>query len=153
MVFLCIFFVSVFAFAGVEPSPFEPSPWKEKALSKNWRILPENVAVFDAEMKLCYEKLAKVKQGGDAYAMEVSKSIPNMLEMTKGMSVKILAYEESAGASANTATIKRNLSRIEQMLQELLQPRYRFDKSGIVGKLNEVQPLFNQVKSGIALLK
>jgi len=158
MVFLCIFLVSVFAFAGVEPSPFEPSPfspspWKDKVLSRNWKILPDNVALFDAEMKLCYEKLAKVKQGGDVYAMEVSKSIPNMLEMAKGMSTKIIAYEESAGASANTANIKRNLNRMEQILQGLLQPQYRFDKAGIVSKLNEVQALFNQVKAGIALLK
>ena len=153
MVFLCIFLISVFAFAGVEPSPFEPSPWKDKVLSRYWRMLPENVAFFDGEMKLCHEKLAKVKQGGDAYEMQISKSIPNLQEMAKGMSVKILAYEENSGASTNTANIKRNLTKMEQMLQGLLQPQYRFDKAGIVSKLNEVQALFNEVKAGIALLK
>ena len=156
MVFLCIFLISVFAFAGIGPSPFEPptfSPWKDKVWSRKWKMLPENVALFDGEMKLCHEKLAKVKQGGDAYEMEISKSIPNLLEMAKGMSVKILAYEENSGASTNTANIKRNLTKMEQMLQGLLQPQYRFDKAGIVSKLNEVQALFIEVKAGIAQLK
>ena len=112
------------------------------------------MALFEAEMKSGYEKLAKMKQGDDAYTQTIQcKSIPNMLEMVKGMSVKILAYEERAVASPNTANIKRNLNRMEQILQGLLQPQYRFDKAGIVSKLNEVQALFNQVKAGIALLK
>jgi hypothetical protein len=49
--------------------------------------------------------------------------------------------------------VKRNLNRMEQMLQGLLQPQYRFDKAGIVSKLNGVNTLFNEVKAEIALLK
>lgn len=152
--FLCILFASVIAFAGVEPSPFSPSPWKDKVLSRDWKILPENAASFDTEMKLCYEKLARMKQGGDALTITVtSSSIPNMLEMVKGMSGKILAYEGIAGTSTNTANIKSKLNQMEQILQELLQPQYRFDKAGIIAKLKEVQALFSDAKIGIGLLK
>jgi hypothetical protein len=92
----------------------------------------------------CGKKLSKIKQGDNALTITVTfNSIPNMLGMAKGTSVKILAYEERAGASTNTGNVKRNLNRMEQMLQGLLQPQNRFDKAGIVSKLNGVNTLFN----------